>query len=115
MAARICPHCSNVVPATLVVAYSDGLDCPHCDTRLEVASGSRMIASTVGLVAGWLVWHLTRDSGGILGFVLPELYAILAFGVVSPLVLMFTVNLRIAPVIPVFAPAPAAGHGGGHH
>ena len=115
MAARICPHCSNVVPATLAVAYTDGLECPHCHTRLDVATGSRMIASTVGLVAGWLVWHLTRDSGGILGFVLPELYSILTFGVVSALVLMFTAAFRIAPAVPVFAPAPAAGHGGGHH
>ena len=115
MAARTCPHCGNVVPAALAVAYSDGLECPHCQTRLEVATGSRMIASTVGLVAGWLVWHVTRDSGGILNFVLPEFYAILAFGVVSPLVLMFATTLRVAPAAPVFAPAAAAGHGSGHH
>jgi len=115
VAARTCPHCSHVVPAGLAVALSDGLECPNCHTRLEVASGSRMIASTVGLAAGWLVWHVTRDSDGILGFVLPELYAILTFGVVSPLVLMFTASMRPAPAAPVPAPVHATGHGGGHH
>ena len=118
MAARTCPHCSNIVPATLALAYSDGLECPHCHTRLEVANGGRMIAVTVALAAGWLVWHLTRDSDGILGFVLPELYSILTFGAVSPLVLMFTAAMRLAPVVPVAAPAPSGGHGhggGAHH
>jgi hypothetical protein len=74
-----------------------------------------MIAITVALAAGWVVWHVTRNSTGILGFVLPELYAILTFGVVSPLVLMFTAALRPAPVPPVYAPVPAGGHGAGHH
>jgi hypothetical protein len=56
-----------------------------------------------------------------LGAVLPTLYAFLAFGIVSPLLLMFTANLRNAPAIPVAAPANAAdphgaaSHGGGHH
>ena len=113
----MCPQCSNVLPATLAVAFSDGVECPNCHARIEVTNGGRMIAITVALVAAWLVWHVTRDSSGILGFVLPELYAVLTFGVVSPLVLMFTAGLRPAPVAPVYAPAPAGGHGhgGGHH
>src|SRR5579863_9677688 len=110
MAARVCPHCSHVVPAALTVALSDGLDCPNCHTHLEVATGSRMIAVTVALAAAWLVYRVTRDSNGILGFVLPELYAILTFGVISPLILMFTAGLRLAPVAAV-APDPTAGHG----
>jgi hypothetical protein len=62
-----------------------------------------------------------------LGAVLPTLYAFLAFGIVSPLVLMFTANLRNAPLIAVDAPvhdhggsphiaaSDAAGRAGGHH
>lgn len=123
MATRICPHCGNTVPATLVMAFSDGLECPHCQTRLQVASGSRMVASAAGLVAAWLVWHITRDSTNILGFALPVLFAILAFGIASPLVLAFTAALRIAPPPQVFEPVAAHGthgasfHGsaGGHH
>jgi hypothetical protein len=61
---------------------------------------------------------MSIHSGGDLGAVLPTLYAFLAFGIVSPLVLMFTANLHNAPAIPAPEPAhapSAAGHGGGHH
>src|ERR1700733_5713610 len=119
----MCPHCGNTVPATLVMAFSDGLECPHCRTRLQVASGSRMVASAAGLVAAWLVWRITRGSTNILGFALPVLFATLAFGIVSPLVLAFTAALRLAPPPQVFEPVAAHGahvpsvhgHAGGHH
>lgn len=123
MAIRICPHCGNSVPATLVMALSDGMECPHCQTRLQVAAGSRMVATVAGLAVAWLVWRVTRDSANILGFALPVLFAILAFGIVSPLVLAFTAGLRIAPPPQVFEPVAAHGthgqgvhdHAGGHH
>ena len=99
------------------------MECPHCQTRLEVADGSRMIAVTVGLIAGWLAWSATRASTNILGFALPVLLSFLAFGIVSPLVLIFVAALRIAPGTPVFDLVPADGghapsthgHAGGHH
>jgi hypothetical protein len=99
------------------------MECPKCDARLEVASGSRTIATLCGLAAGTIAWRLSADSSGDLGAVLPTLYAFLAFGIVSPLVLMFTANLRNAPALPVPLPAhtddhgapPAAGHGSDHH
>ena len=123
MAVRMCPQCGNTVPATRVMALSDGMECPHCQTRLEVTNGSRMIATAVGLGAAWIVWRATRDSTNILGFALPVLLSFLAFGVVSPLVLMFTASLRTAPAAPVFEPVGAHGghaqsvhdHAGGHH
>lgn len=119
---RICPHCGNKVPATLAMAFSDGLVCPHCETLLQVANASRMIASAAGLVAAWLVWRATRGSTNILGFALPVLFAVLAFGIVSPLVLAFTAAFRIAPP-QVFEPVAAHGahgssvhgHASGHH
>jgi len=81
-----------------------------------------MIAAAVGLVAGWIAWWVTRASTNILGFALPVLFSVLAFGIVSPLVLMFTATLRIAPGALVFDPVPAQGHApsvhghaGGHH
>jgi len=118
---RICPHCGNAVPASLAMAYSDGLVCPHCETLLQVSNGSRMISSAAGLVAAWLVWRATRGSTNILGFALPVLFAVLAFGIVSPLVLAFTAGFRIAPLPQVFEPVAAhgahgaSGHAGGHH
>lgn len=82
-----------------------------------------MIATAVGLVVAWLVWRTTRGSANVLGFALPVLFSVLAFGIVSPIVLAFTAGLRTAPPPPVFAPAPAHGvhthgvhdHAGGHH
>ena len=64
------------------------------------------------------MWRLSAGSTSDLGGVLPTLYAFLAFGIVSPLVLIFTANLRNAPALPVPEPAHApspAGHGAGGH
>lgn len=105
------------------MALSDGMECPHCQKRLEVATGSRMIATTAGLVAGVVVWWTTRSMANILGFALPVLLSLLAFGIVSPLALMFTAALRTAPETPVLQPVAAHGghaqavhgHSGGHH
>jgi hypothetical protein len=120
---RMCPQCGKTVPATRVMALSDGMECPHCQTRLEVAGGSRMIATAAGLIAAWFVWRLTRESTNVVGFTLPVLLSFLAFGIVSPLVLMFVASLRVAPTAPVFTPVAAHGahgqsvhdHAGGHH
>ena len=90
----------KTVPATSVAAFSDGFLCPHCQAPLEVTEYSRMPAVVVGLLAAWLVWRVTSGADGALGAVLPELYAILAFAIVTPLVLMFMADLRLAPPPP---------------
>jgi len=118
MAVRVCPHCKTEITASNVAAYSFGVDCPKCDARLEVAPGTRTISSLCGLAAGAIAWRLSINAGGDLGAVLPTLYAFLAFGIVSPLVLMFSANLRNAPAIPVHEPAHdhgTSGHGAGGH
>jgi DNA-directed RNA polymerase subunit RPC12/RpoP len=123
VAVRICPHCKTEIPAPEAAARSNDIACPKCGTRLEVASGSRTISSLAGLAAGAIAWRLSIGSTSYLGEVLPTLYAFLAFGIVSPLVLIFTANLCDAPAILVPEPAHAAspaghgagGHGGGHH
>jgi Alpha-aminoadipate carrier protein LysW-like, globular domain len=123
VAVRTCPHCKAEVSASEVAAYSNRVDCPKCGTPLEVAPGARTISSVCGLVAAAIAWRLSTGSSGDLGRVLPTLYAFLAFGIVSPLALMFTANLRNAPAVPVpelahaFGSAghDAGGHGGGHH
>jgi hypothetical protein len=45
---------------------------------------------------------------------LPELYAILTFGIVSPIVLAFTASVERAPVAPVVEVAAASAHGASH-
>jgi DNA-directed RNA polymerase subunit RPC12/RpoP len=114
----MCPHCKAEVSAPESAARSNDIVCPKCGTRLEVAPGSRTISSICGLAAGAIAWRLSSGSTSDLGGVLPTLYAFLAFGIVSPLVLMFTANLRNAPAVPVPEPAHAAssaGHGAGGH
>jgi hypothetical protein len=118
--ARACPQCHGVIPATRVMAFSDGIECPHCHARLEVASGGRMIAVIVGLAAAWLAWRLIRDSANILGFALSVLVPIVVFGAVSALVVTLTAVLRPAPVVPIAEPVShadhaAPAHGGSHH
>ena len=118
MALRTCPLCLARVSPGQVAAYSDGMECPGCQARLEVSTGSRLLASTLGLLAGALVWRLTRTAGGMLAWVLPMVYAFLAFSVVAPLFVMFTADLRLKPAEPASEPVPAAaghGHGGAHH
>lgn len=123
MAVRMCPHCKTEIPAPEAAARSNDIECPKCGTRLEVAPGSRTISTLGGLVAAAIAWRLSIGSPSDLGGVLPTLYAFLAFGIVSPMVLMFTANLRNAPAVPApepaHAPSPAGhgtgGHGGGHH
>jgi DNA-directed RNA polymerase subunit RPC12/RpoP len=123
LAVRICPHCKTEISAPEAASRSNDIVCPKCGTRLEVAPGSRTISTLAGLIAGAIAWRLSAGSTTDLGGTLPTLYAFLAFGVVSPLVLIFTANLRNAPAVPVpepaHAPSPvghgAGGQGGGHH
>jgi hypothetical protein len=115
VASRVCPKCNAQVSAPIVAAYSEGMECPSCHTRLEVNSAARMIAAWAGLAAGYIAWRLTRGGEGELAAVLPALYALLAFGVVSAVTAMVAGDLRIAPELPPVEAAPAAhGHGGGH-
>jgi hypothetical protein len=123
MAVRACPHCKTEISAPESAARSNDIECPKCATRLEVAPGSRKISSLAGLLAGAFAWKVSMGSTSDLGAVLPTLYAFLAFGVVSAIVLIFTANLRNAPPAPVFEHAHSSGqaghgsggHGGAHH
>jgi hypothetical protein len=121
VAAHICPHCLKPIPAALLTAYTDNLECPHCQTLLEVSTPSRMPAIWIALAAAWLVWYLTHSAAGTspdtIDWVLPEVYAILTFGIVAPLVLMFTAVPVLLPVVPasiVSGTTIASGHGAGH-
>ncbi len=121
MAIRICPQCMTRLSPGKVAASSDDIECPGCRKHLEVSSGSRMAATILGLLAAALVWRLTRPTlaeDGTLSWVLPIVYAVFAFGIVSALFLMLTADLRIRPPEMSAEPMPASaatGHGGGHH
>jgi hypothetical protein len=118
MAAR-CPQCMSKVPASLVVSSSYGMECPNCHARVQVTDGGRYVAALAGMAMAFVVYRFARISGGLLGWALPIVYAIVAFGVVAPLILMLVADVRLAPPEPEpIAPGAAtaaAGHGGGHH
>jgi hypothetical protein len=117
MAVRKCPHCLAVIPAPQVVAYTDGIDCPGCKARLEVAAASRFLATATGLLAAIVVWRLSPHAAGTYGWVLPMVYAIFAFSLVAPLMLMAFADLRNRPAEPGAEPVShaAASGPGGHH
>jgi hypothetical protein len=113
VAIRVCPVCGKEIPAPATVALTNGLECPHCHSRVEVTDGSRSLPIWIGLAAGWLVWELTTNIGGPVGFALPELFSIIAFGAVSAILLMFAAKFEPAPTPVATAeahPAPAHGH-----
>jgi len=117
VAIRTCPLCMTRIPAGDAAAYTGGLECPGCKGRLEVSVGSRILATTLGLAAGAMAWSFSWGSGGALDWLLPILYAYLAFSVVSALYLMFTADLRSKPAEPMAVRTPIASHGPGvaHH
>jgi hypothetical protein len=120
VASRVCPKCNASISAGVIAAFSDCIECPSCHTRLEVNSAGRMLAAWAGMAAAWIAWRVTRGGPGILGGAEPLLFAVLAFGAVSALVVMFTGDLRPALELPPVEAAPAAGHGpaahgGAHH
>ena len=114
-----CPQCMSKVPVGLIVSRSYGMECPNCHSRLEVTPGGRYLGAIAGLLAGALAYRLTRGSDGLLGWALPIVFAFIAFGVVSPIVLALTADLQLAapepePIAAGEASA-AASHGGAHH
>lgn len=117
---RCCPICMAMMPAGKVVAHSNDLVCDGCGKPLEIARGSRNLAVFVGLAAGAVSWWLAAHSaprGSALGWALPVVYAVLAFGAVTPAVLMLAADLRIKEVSAVdhsAAAAPANGRGVHH-
>ncbi len=121
MAIRICPQCMTKLSRGKVVVSSDDIECPGCRKHLEVSSGSRMVATSLGLLAAALVWRLsgpTLADEGTLSWVLPMVYAVFAFSMASALFLMLTADLCIKPPEMSAEHMPAAavsGHGGGHH
>jgi hypothetical protein len=120
MAARMCPQCNTKLTGTEVAGYSDGMECPNCHTLLEVANGSRYIASTLGFIAAVCVYRFERGMGGpggeFFGWLLPIVYAYFTLSVISPLVLMTVAELQKAPPAPQpITSSSGGGHDAGHH
>lgn len=97
MAARQCPYCTASVSAAAIAAKSDSLVCPGCGRPLEVSPLSRSISISAGLICATVAaagarWAFQDE---VLGWTLPLVFAVLAFGLVSPVVLMLSASLRL--------------------
>ena len=118
-----CPYSLTKIPAVTVVTRSYDLVCPSCGKPLEISRISRNIAAIFGLIAGAVAWYLATgesQSHQALGWVFPVVYAILAYGIVAPVVLMLTADLSLksephAAEIHAHAEPASGGHTSGHH
>jgi hypothetical protein len=117
VAVRACPVCQKKVPAGLVVAYSDTLECPNCHSPLRLADSSRIIAAFFALAVGFLVWSYVPTSNQSMGWALAVVYPFLAYSFAYAIYLMAFGDLssRAAEADPVPVVVAAHGHSGGHH
>jgi len=99
MGNHACPLCFAKVPRTLILAKSLGVDCPACHAELEVSRGSRVLASFVGVLAGFVAAHLGRHASGTAQWTLPTVAAFLTYGICSALVLLVFSELVVRPKI----------------
>jgi len=105
------------ISAAHVVAHSYDLDCPGCHRPIEISRISRNLAVLAGLIASEAAWYwstISAPNHDALGWLFPVVFAILAYGIVTPLVLMATADLSMKPETPAtesHAPAETAHHG----
>jgi len=115
MAIRKCPACLTTAPMGTAVAFTNDFVCAGCGQHLQVTEASRVLASAVGVIAGYFAINAAPPGYSTLGWAAPILFALLAYGSVSAIILMMTADLRLipAPAQPAAPEAPAAH--GGHH
>jgi hypothetical protein len=98
MAARKCPYCLTSISPFELVTNSYNLVCRGCQRPLEISRISRNLAIFVGLIAGAVIWYWARNGADVhqaIGWVLPTLYSLIVFGVISALMLMATGDLSL--------------------
>jgi hypothetical protein len=101
MANRACPLCFVKVPRSLVLTRGDELACPSCHTPLELSRASRVLSAVTGLCAGFIAAHIFLGVSAEGRWVMPVVLAVLAYGVVSALVLYVVSDLVVQPKPPV--------------
>jgi len=114
MAIRKCPACLTTAGMGVVATQSNDFVCAGCGQHLEVTEGSRVLASGAGVVAAYFALRAAPPLYSTLGWAAPILYALLAYGCVSALLLMFTADLRLIPA-PSQPAVPEASTGHGVH
>lgn len=97
---RACPLCFGKVPRTLVLTLGDELACRSCHAPLELSRASRVAGAFGGLFCGFVAAHMVHSvSEG--DWILPMVWAVLAYGVGSALILYFLSDLVVQPKAPL--------------
>jgi len=99
MGNQACPLCFAKVPRTVILAKSLEVNCLACHAELEVSRGSRVLASFVGVLAGFAAVQLSRHASGTAQWTLPTVAAFLTFGICSAAVLLVFADLVVRPKI----------------
>ena len=99
MGNHACPLCFAKVPRTLILTNSLEVNCPACHAELEVSRGSRVLASFVGVLAGYVAAHFGRHASETAQWTLPTVAAFLAFGICSAFALLVFSDLVVRPKI----------------
>lgn len=123
MAARKCPQCLTVVSKGWVAAFTDAMECPGCQSTLQVSQLSRHIATWAGLLGGAVAWRLASrwvaDRDGALDWAIPVMLAFAAYCVVAAVATMLVADLRVRPpepgAEPVYHASAAHGEPAGAH
>ena len=97
MGNHACPLCFAKVPRTLILTKSLEVDCPACRAELEVSRASQVLASFVGILAGFAAAHLGGHVNGTAQWTLPPFAAFVAFGICSALALLVISDLAVRP------------------
>lgn len=99
MGNQACPMCFAKLPRTAILANSLEVNCAACHAELEVSRGSRVLASFVGVLAGYAAARLSMHASGTAQWTLPTVAAFLTFGICSAVVLLVFADLVVRPKI----------------
>ena len=97
MWSRSCPLCFVKLPSMTTLVHSDDLICPSCHTALEVSRPSRVFAAFLGVIAAYLAAETVALATPRTAWLLTVVAALLAYGVVSALVLYLVADLVVQP------------------
>jgi hypothetical protein len=111
-----------VIPAGTILAHSYDLVCPGCGKPLEISRISRNLSVLLALIAAYFAWRgetFIAPAHHAIGWLLPVLLSVVAYGVVAPLVLVVAgdLSLRTGDHVPQAHAATEPSHGahGGSH
>jgi len=92
---RSCPLCFVRLPRATILARSDNLICPSCRSILEISRPSRVFGALGGLIAGYFGGEIATIAAPRAAWFLAVVAAVLAYGIVSALVLYAVADLVV--------------------